>query len=229
MEPLTILRTGPLDVNTYIVPLAGDAVYVVDPAACALSGDETEIIDRLTERKKTLRAVVLTHGHFDHILGLRVLKRAYPACLIAIHKADAHLLGGSSPSPQIEVLRLMGLEAVASALRDMPPPDITFSGGETLGDVIPCGDDAAHASLSQWKVIHTPGHTQGSVCLYSAERNELISGDTVFYRSHGRTDLPGGDGRTMLSSLASIKKNIPLETLVYPGHDYCGFPLRENY
>ena len=101
MEPLTILRTGPLDVNTYIVPLAGDAVYVVDPAACALSGDETEIIDRLTERKKTLRAVVLTHGHFDHILGLRVLKRAYPACLIAIHKADAHLLGGSSPSPQI--------------------------------------------------------------------------------------------------------------------------------
>ena len=55
MEPLTILRTGPLDVNTYIVPLAGDAVYVVDPAACALSGDETEIIDRLTERKNAAR------------------------------------------------------------------------------------------------------------------------------------------------------------------------------
>jgi len=122
----------------------------------------------------------------------------------------------------------MGLEAVAAALRDMPPPDLTFSGGETLGEVVPCKEDV-RASLSQWKTVHTPGHTPGSVCLYSAARNELISGDTVFYRSSGRTDLPGGDERAMIASLASIKKTIPPETLVYPGHDYCGFPIRENY
>ena len=164
METLTILRTGPLGVNTYIVPLAGDAVYVVDPAACALSGDETEITGWLAEHKKEPRAIVLTHGHFDHILGLPILKRAYPACPIAVHKDDACLFGGASA--QIESLRLMGLEAVAAALRDMPLPDLTFSGGETLGEVVPSKEDV-RASLSQWKTVHTPGHTPGSVCLYS--------------------------------------------------------------
>ena len=227
MEALTILRTGPLGVNTYIVPLAGDTVYIVDPAACALSGDETKITAWLKEHKKEPHAIILTHGHFDHILGLPILKRAYPACPIAVHKDDACLLGGTSA--QIESLRLMGIEAIARTLRDMPRCDITFFGGETLEEIIPCEDGGVSAFLSKWKIVHTPGHTPGSVCLYSAERNELISGDTVFYRSCGRTDLPGGDERTMYTSLALIKKEIPPNTLVYPGHDAYGFPLSENY
>ena len=77
-----------------------------------------------------------------------------------------------------------------------------------------------------WKVLHTPGHTPGSICLYSAVENALISGDTLFdYGGYGRTDLAGGDEAQIIKSLAYLRENIPAGTLVYPGHDSFGFKM----
>lgn len=84
------------------------------------------------------------------------------------------------------------------------------------------------ASLVQWKVLHTPGHTKGCVCFYNESEKILLSGDTVFYHSWGRTDLEGGDEGQMMKSLVYIKNNVVPDAKVYPGHDYNGFMLAEG-
>ncbi|MBP3709222.1 MAG: MBL fold metallo-hydrolase [Treponema sp.] len=224
MESLVVLNTGPLGVNTYIVPLAKDAVLIVDPAACTFTDDETKITGWLDEHKKRPAGIFLTHSHFDHITGLAVLKKAFPDCAIAVHKSEACMLNGEAQ------VASFGLRQLAAAFQDMPRADKTVAGGETLDAVFTDERDAeVAAALSQWKILHTPGHSTGSLCLYNAERGELISGDTVFYRSYGRTDLPGGDEAAIHKSLLTLKETLPRDTRVYPGHDYYGFPLSENY
>ncbi len=229
MEKLTVLQTGPLGVNTYIIPLAQDAVIVADPAACAFSHDETKITDWLTEHRKIPAVIFITHGHFDHITGLPALKKAYPHCPAAIHRDDAHALGSTAGQSQISALGTMGLGQLEAALQHIPAADITFSGGETLDAVVKdCRKNDVKNALAQWKIIHTPGHSKGSVCLYSEKRKELISGDTLFYRSCGRTDL-GGDENAIIRSLVTLRETLPPDTRVYPGHDYYGFTLADAF
>ncbi len=226
IRTITPVATGPLQVNTLFVPLAENAVLVVDPAACAASGDETRITDFLRRGGLRPAGILLTHGHFDHITGLRILKDAYPDCPIAVHEADAKMAGTDAAQIQKESLTRLGLPELTAALENLPPADIPLRGGEMLEAVFQAETSAAvRTALSEWRVIHTPGHSPGSVCFFNARKKELVSGDTVFYQAYGRTDLEGGSRAQMRESLDNLKENLPPDTLVFPGHDQYGFPL----
>lgn len=191
---------GPLQCNCSIVadPEAGEAV-VVDP------GDEPEKILRVLASMKS-RAVALlhTHGHFDHIGGTAAVRRATGAA-IRIHAADRPLYDALP-----EQAGFFGISAEPPL-----PPD----GGFTDGESIPFG----RFSLS---VIHTPGHTPGSTCFLLTGLIPgagqippiLFSGDTLFRRSVGRTDLWGGDSDTILSSIREKLFGLDPETRVVCGH-----------
>ena len=238
---LSMIHTGPFGVNTYIVPLCGPYVFVVDPAACALCGDETKISSCIAEHHYVPVAFVLTHGHFDHVSGLPFLKKCFPETPVFIHPSDSLFIGSGSVFAHEETLCRVGMEELLPAYENLPMADAYLSDGKTLLDLYvtagrPFNDKMADGvnpgeleeALGEWKIIHTPGHTEGSCCLYSENNKMLFSGDTVFYRSWGRTDLPGGSETKIQRSLRTLYDMIPPDTLVYPGHDVVGFPISEN-
>lgn len=271
MGEIVCLVTGALGVNTYIVPLDGDEVFIVDPAACSETGDENLITDWLSSHGKKPVGIFLTHGHFDHITGIKAIVSAYPDCPVAIHKFDENSFNEDDESSAYAMVVMFRVRSLVSALTGLVRPNILFAGGETLdrifkasaggvsadadslasggalasgdasaiadssasGDALANSDSSANANssasaLSSWKIIHTPGHSPGSCCLYSEKENSLISGDTMFYHSWGRTDLAGGNEAQLQKSLAMLCKTIPPETKVYPGHDTYGFRLGDN-
>ena len=215
---LHILRTGVLKVNTLVVPLEGGKCFIVDPAACKLSQDENLITDYLKAHKLECAGIVLTHSHFDHITGIAPIKAAFPDAQICIHGFEANELSGNgTPGPMNEsVLRFFGAPELLDVVGSQPAADTLLREGMTIFG---------------WKVLHTPGHTPGSICLYKADAGEggrgvLISGDTMFdYGGYGRTDMYGGDETEIVKSLGRIRREIPAGTLVYPGHDSFGFML----
>lgn len=265
MGEIVCLVTGALGVNTYIVPLDGDEVFIVDPAACSETGDENLITGWLSSHGKKPVGIFLTHGHFDHITGIKAIVSAYPDCPVAIHKFDENSFNEDDESSAYAMVVMFRVRSLVSALTGLVRPNILFAGGETLdrifkasaggvsagadslasgdasagggalasGDTLANADSSANANssvsaLSSWKIIHTPGHSPGSCCLYSQKENSLISGDTMFYHSWGRTDLAGGNEAQLQKSLSMLRKTIPPETKVYPGHDTYGFRLGDN-
>lgn len=238
------LQTGPLEVNTYIVPLAGQAVLIVDPAACSYSGDEKSIVEYLDEHDLVPIGVLLTHGHFDHVCGLKPLRAAYPKIPVAINKGDADCIGENSAFTQgnsLDELEFDREDELHENLANLPAADFLVEDGDTLdkffapeyvlsaftGDKAP-DVEACLNELSHWKILHTSGHSAGSVCYYNASQGVLISGDTVFYQSYGRTDLRGGSEAEIKESLVRLFEELPSETLVYPGHGTYGFELSVN-
>ena len=213
-----VLHTGVLRVNTLVVPTEGGKCFVVDPAACAVTGDENLILDYLKTHKLECEGIVLTHSHFDHVTGIAPLKAAFPKVQICIHSLEAGELGGKgSLGPMnTSVLRFFGAQELMSVVANQPAADTILRDGMTIFG---------------WKVLHTPGHTPGSICLYKEEAGEggrglLISGDTLFdYGGYGRTDMYGGDEEEIHRSLTRLHGEIPAGTLVYPGHDNFGFML----
>ncbi len=159
--------------------------------------DADKIIDFLEAGRLNPLAVILTHGHIDHIAGLEQLRLQYPDLKVYIHQQDAQMLTGEKKN----LSELMGV-----SFRTGPANRILTDGQliEQAGIIL--------------KVIHTPGHTPGGICLYSEKDGILFSGDSLFSDSVGRTDFPGG---SMPQLIQSIKKNLltlPAETIVYPGH-----------
>ena len=113
------------------------------------------------------------------------------------------------------VIRFFGELFLLDEVAAQPPADIALYDGATLDCVTGPGLGAEN-----WKVISTPGHTPGSICIYNQKENELISGDTIFaYGGYGRTDMAGGDESQIMHSLAMLRETIPSGTHVYPGHD----------
>ena len=188
------LTVGELAENCYLfINKETNEGFIVDP------GDEaTRISVRVNHEQMKPVAILLTHGHFDHFLATEELAKKYeiPVC---IHEADASLL--EDPNDNLS-LPFFGVRATLKA-------DKIFAEGDTLTFA---GYD--------FKVIHTPGHTRGSVCFYQEELGICFSGDTLFCESLGRTDFPGGNVKDIVASICKkLLLALPEDTVVYPGHN----------
>jgi hydroxyacylglutathione hydrolase len=187
-----ILPVGLLQCNCSIVGDEGTReAMVIDP------GDEIEQILSIIERHGlTVKQIVVTHAHIDHVGGAMKLKRRTGAPIL-LNQNDEMLL--------------KMLDVQASWLGMAPPEAVSVD--QHLGDA-----DQLRAGGLSATVMHTPGHTEGSVCLYFAAQQKLIAGDTLFAGGIGRTDLPGGSMRKILQSLHTRVLALPDETIVIPGH-----------
>jgi len=187
-----ILPVGPLHCNSSVV---GDEstheAIVIDP------GDEIDqILALIRKHHLQVKRIVITHAHIDHVGGAMKLRAATGAPIL-LNQNDYALL------------KMLDVQA---AWLGMPAPgkvDIDQSLGQA--DTVKAG------SLSA-QVLHTPGHTEGSICLYFPAEHKLIAGDTLFAGSIGRTDLPGGSYEKILHSIHDRVLALPDETIVVPGH-----------
>ena len=187
-----ILRVGVLECNCSIFgdEQTRDAI-VIDP------GDNIpEILEIVKRHGLTVKAIVITHAHIDHIGGAHKLRVATGAPVYM--------------NPNDTLLRDM-LDVQAGWLGVETPEKVTIDTPVREGDKLVLG-------TTEFSVLDTPGHTQGSISLWIPAENKLIAGDTLFRDSIGRTDLPGGDGRQILRSIHDKLLPLPDETIVIPGH-----------
>ena len=185
---------GSMAVCSYIIGCeATKKAAIVDPG-----GDEELLLAEVKKLGLTVEYIIATHGHPDHVCGNRKIQEATGAKII-MHAADVDFF----EKPEVKkYFSMLGLEA-------SPPADILVSDGDEIkiGEVI-------------FKVIHTPGHTPGGMCLYCSPH--LITGDTLFVGGLGRTDFPGGSHKELLDSIRTKLLSLPAETIVWPGHGYGG-------
>jgi len=179
---------GPWQTNAYLVWDGRSADALVVDPGM---GAADALVGRIAANGLRLHLIADSHGHIDHIFDNAPLMRASGAPL-AIHPDDAHRLDGRNN---------YGFEIERSVAT------IDLREGEQLqiGDLV-------------FDVLHTPGHTEGSVCLYEEREALLLSGDVLFAGSYGRTDLPGGDDAAMVTSLARLARDLPTAVRVLPGH-----------
>ncbi len=186
------LPVGALGCNCSILgDLLTREAMVIDP------GDDIQEIVAILERHQlTVKMIVITHAHIDHIGGAHKL-RALTGAPVYMNEADTFLADN------------LAMQAAWLGIPIPQNPGIDTQAHE--GDILRAGSIEAH-------VLHTPGHTPGSISLYIPEHAKLIAGDTLFKGSVGRTDLPGGDSGQIASSIRGKLYTLPENTIVFPGH-----------
>lgn len=187
-----IFPVGPLQCNCSVI---GDEssreAIVIDP------GDEIDAILAVLEKHGLhVKQIVVTHAHIDHVGGAVKLKNLTGAPILLNEQDEA-------------LLKMLDVQASWLGMKD--PGPVTVDTSVSDGDMVRFGTLEA-------SVIHTPGHTQGSICLFFSTENTLIAGDTLFQGSIGRTDLPGGSYEKILRSIHQKLMALPGGTLVIPGH-----------
>jgi glyoxylase-like metal-dependent hydrolase (beta-lactamase superfamily II) len=194
-------------------PEQGRPCAVIDPGA-----EANIIIARMEKLNLSPRYILFTHGHFDHVAGLPALAAriadlyGVPA-EIAIHGDDASYLGPGAYQVHRESFAAIGDSSYIDQLWEpLPPADRLLSEGDALGP---------------FRVLHLPGHTPGSAGFYDEKAGVLFTGDTLFRDGVGRTDLPGGDSRTLAASLQRLF-TLPGNTVFYPGHGPAGILEEER-
>lgn len=181
---------GIMGVNCYILGDKSEAI-IVDPGS-----DAEKIIKILDDNEITAKYIVLTHCHFDHILAVEKLIKKLDVKLIACQSEKENLLDSSINYTDKYSRKPVSLTA----------------------DIYVKDDDVLKSGELEFKVIETPGHTSGGMCLYCKGENLLISGDTLFYSSVGRCDLATGDEKTLIKSIKEKLFILPDDTVVLPGH-----------
>lgn len=187
------LPVGMLHCNCTIL---GDEVsreaLVIDPG-----DDIPRIMALVAKHRLTVKEIIVTHAHIDHIAGAQQLK-ALTGAPILYNQQDLAL---------VAIMEVQAGWLGLTAVPKVAPPDGDLVDGQAVGV-----DGIAGT------ILHTPGHTPGSLCVYVPAESLLIAGDTLFAGSVGRTDLPGGDGRLLIRSIKDRLMTLPEETLVIPGH-----------
>jgi len=195
-----ILPVGALQCNCSILgdEASGEAI-VVDPG-----DDIPRIMALLAKHKLTVQQILITHAHIDHIAGAASLKQLTGAPILYNQR-------------DLPLVKMMDVQAgwLGMATPDVEPPDDTLDDGRVIA--IGVSAEQGRSGLTG-NILHTPGHTQGSVCLHLPAEDLLLAGDTLFAGSVGRTDLPGGDSRTLIRSIHDKLLALPDQTVVIPGH-----------
>lgn len=183
---------GSLGTNCYLIENEETKeLVVVDPATCP-----EYMVQHIKSNGYTPKAVLLTHGHFDHVMGLDGWVKAFDIP-VYLHEAEKHILG----DPELNLSAMFGTGYAYQEVESLQDGQILEVAGFAF------------------RVIHTPGHTSGGCCYYEEAEGVLISGDTLFCQSVGRSDFPTGSMSTLVRSIKEKLFCLPDDVIVYPGHN----------
>lgn len=210
MPKVKVFPVGPLSTNCYLVSSNGKACLrrqgiLIDP------GEDGDFLsNQILEENLDLQAILLTHGHFDHVLGLLPLHLNFPSVPIYLHPTDHFLYKKAVSSAK---------HWIGDGYSPDPPPSVKglSSTGDLANDQVGTPKVGGESLLFSLTVLPTPGHTPGSVCFHFPQDNLLFSGDTLFKNAVGRTDLSYSDPDALKTSIKTLSQ-LPPDTVVYPGH-----------
>lgn len=196
-------------VNTYLLYAENNDSILVDPA-CSNEMEEEKLKNVIAQHQLNIKYILFTHTHIDHIAGSEFSKKTYPEAKLMMHKEALPLYEHAD-----NFCLVMGFNK-----QNLPNPDDFLEDNQIIsldGESI--------------KVLHTPGHANGSICLYNEKNDFVLSGDVLFRQSIGRTDLPGGNYDWLIQSIQSKLFTLPQLTKVFPGHgdvSDIGFEMKNN-